>query len=100
MKIEVRGYLSRLVGGDLFPQRSFQGDTVVAEGRGMVVVNDTFLVRNFAVASTDNHSSRPSRGQSIWKMRVVNPHSIMNRSNLFRDLSDDDLPLKISATAS
>jgi site-specific DNA recombinase len=25
MKIEVRGYLSRLVGGDLFPQRSYQG---------------------------------------------------------------------------
>ena len=23
------------------------------------------------VASTDNHSSRPSHGQSIWKMRVT-----------------------------
>jgi site-specific DNA recombinase len=31
MRIEVRGYLSRLVGGDLFPQRSFKGGTMVAE---------------------------------------------------------------------
>jgi site-specific DNA recombinase len=31
MRIEVRGYMSRLVGGDLFPQRSFQGGMVVAE---------------------------------------------------------------------
>jgi site-specific DNA recombinase len=30
-KIEVRGYLSRLIGGDLFPQRSYQGGKVVAE---------------------------------------------------------------------
>jgi site-specific DNA recombinase len=30
-KIEVRGYLARLVGGDLFPQRSYQGGKVVAE---------------------------------------------------------------------
>jgi hypothetical protein len=33
MRIEVRGYLSRLVGGDLFPQRSSQGGKVVAEER-------------------------------------------------------------------
>jgi hypothetical protein len=31
IKIEVRGYLARLVGGDLFPQRSCQGGTMVAE---------------------------------------------------------------------
>ena len=31
MKIEVRGYLSRLMGADLFPQRSYQGGKVVAE---------------------------------------------------------------------
>jgi site-specific DNA recombinase len=31
MRIEVRGYLSRLVGGDLFPERSSQGGTMVAE---------------------------------------------------------------------
>jgi site-specific DNA recombinase len=31
MRIEVRGYLSRLVGGDLFPQRSSQRGKVVAE---------------------------------------------------------------------
>jgi site-specific DNA recombinase len=31
MKIEVRGYPSRLVGGDLFPHRSYQGGKVVAE---------------------------------------------------------------------
>jgi site-specific DNA recombinase len=31
MRIEVRGYLSRLVGGDLFPQRSYKGGMVVAE---------------------------------------------------------------------
>jgi hypothetical protein len=30
-RIEVLGYLSRLVGGDLFPQRSYQGGKVVAE---------------------------------------------------------------------
>ncbi len=33
MRVEVRGYLARLVGGDLFPQRSFQGGTMVAEER-------------------------------------------------------------------
>jgi hypothetical protein len=31
MRIEVRGYLSRLIGGNLFPQRSYQGGKVVAE---------------------------------------------------------------------
>ena len=31
MKIEVRGYLSRLTGSDLFPQRSYRGGAVVAE---------------------------------------------------------------------
>jgi len=33
IKIEVRGYLSRLMGSDLFPQRSYQGGKVVAEER-------------------------------------------------------------------
>jgi site-specific DNA recombinase len=33
MRIEVRGYLSRLVGGGLFPQRSYKGGKVVAEER-------------------------------------------------------------------
>jgi site-specific DNA recombinase len=33
MKIEVRGHLSRLIGGDLFPQRSYRGGKVVAEER-------------------------------------------------------------------
>src|SRR4029079_5515359 len=33
MRIEVRGYLSRLVGGGLFPQRSYRGGKVVAEER-------------------------------------------------------------------
>ena len=31
MEIEVHGHLSQLVGGDLFPQRSYQGGKVVAE---------------------------------------------------------------------
>ena len=31
IKIEVRGYLSRLIGGNLFPHRSYQGGKVVAE---------------------------------------------------------------------
>jgi site-specific DNA recombinase len=31
MRIEVRGYLSRLMGGGLFPQRSYRGGKVVAE---------------------------------------------------------------------
>ena len=32
-KVEVQGHLSRLVGGGLFPQRSYQGGTMVAEER-------------------------------------------------------------------
>ena len=32
MEIEVHGHLSRLIGGDLFPQRSYQLESYVAEG--------------------------------------------------------------------
>ena len=45
MKIEVRGYLSKLMGADLFPQRSYQGGKVSAPSGALGAANCPYCIR-------------------------------------------------------
>ena len=61
MEIEVHGHLSRLIGGDLFPQRSYQLESYVAEGM------TAFDCPGLAIGIVAGDSSSTPRGLACKK---------------------------------
>jgi len=89
MEIEVHGHLSRLIGGDLFPQRSYQLESYVAEGMtafdcpglavGIVAGDKLVYAKGFGVQKRRRASRHPHRLPDQFGDQGLSCHNARDR---------------------